>query len=586
MGVLAPATASVRPAVTAPHLLLVAAIMTCALAIGAWLVVLAYTGDVMEPRGLRAALACWLTLPYVLAGVVAWRRRPDSRLGPLMVTAGFVTALTFFNWSDDDLAFTLGLLFQFLPPALYLHLFLSFPDGRLHTRFERGVVVAAYVVACLKLPRLLLGEDGDRSLLAAADAPDAVMQLRNVQLAAMSVLLLTGTVLLVRRRLRAGRPVRRWLGHLVDAFAVALPMISLLYLVQLLGWTGALEPVRQATFAMIGLAPMVFLAGMLDARLGRASVAQLVVDLGVKPNPTELQAAVIRALRDPSARLAYWLPEYEAFADVDGRPVPPGSWAELSATPVVRDETLVARLHHDPALDEEPQLLTSVAAAVGMSIQNARLQVELRARLEDLRDSRSRILAAEQHERRRLERDLHDGAQQRLVGLSLELGELAARPGLDPAVRDAVRTAVDEVTASLADLRDLAHGIHPAVLSDHGLSVAVETLATRSAVPVRLVAVPAERLPVPVELAAFYVVSEALTNVARHAAGSVAAVAVRRRPGFVVVDVTDDGVGGATADAGTGLRGLADRVEALGGTLQLWSPAGVGTHVRADIPCA
>jgi signal transduction histidine kinase len=240
---------------------------------------------------------------------------------------------------------------------------------------------------------------------------------------------------------------------------------------------------------------------------------------------------------------------------------------------------------HDSALDDEPRLLASVAAAVGMTIENAQLQVELRARLEELRGSRARILQAEQSERRRLERNLHDGVQQRLIALSMELGELRDRLDGDAELRTRIDTARQELTASLAELRDLARGIHPAAVSDHGLAVALESVATRATVPVQMIGATQDRMPEPVELAAYYIVCEALANVARHAGASLAVVELERSATSLIVEVRDDGIGGASADTGSGLRGLADRVEALGGRLQVWSPRERGTRLRAEIPC-
>jgi signal transduction histidine kinase len=205
--------------------------------------------------------------------------------------------------------------------------------------------------------------------------------------------------------------------------------------------------------------------------------------------------------------------------------------------------------------------------------------------LEELRGSRIRILQAEQNERRRLERDLHDGAQQRLVALSLELGKLGFQLAEDPELRARVDAAGSEVAATLTELRDLAHGLHPAAVSDHGLAVALESLATHATVPVQVIGAPVVRLPEPVELAAFYLVCEGLANVAKHARASSAVVELTREPTNLVIEITDDGRGGATTEHGAGLRGLADRVEALGGRLQVWSPLGQGTRVRAEIPC-
>jgi signal transduction histidine kinase len=246
----------------------------------------------------------------------------------------------------------------------------------------------------------------------------------------------------------------------------------------------------------------------------------------------------------------------------------------------------VAALLHDPALDDEPELLSAVTAAARIALDNARLHVELRARLEELRASRARIIDAGQRERQRLERNLHDGAQQRLIALSLELSVLEDRLEQDPEARERLRLARREIATSLDELRDVARGIHPAVVSGHGLEIALEQLAARAPVPIRLVVELEGRLPERLEVAAFYLVSESLANIGKHASATTATVEVGRSNGVVVVEVVDDGIGGADTELGSGLRGLADRVEALEGRLRIWSPSGVGTRLRAEIPCA
>jgi signal transduction histidine kinase len=539
----------------------------------------------MPQPGLHAALAYWMTVPYIVAGLIAWRRRPDSRLGVLMVAAGFVSFLSFLYWANNDVLFTIGVATQLLPPVLFLHVFLAFPSGRLESRPERVVVAAAYGAAALTLPALALAQESPRNVVALVAAPAIADAVQRAQLVIMSGLSLAGIVVLVQRRRRGGRTIRHALGLLIDAFSLALLMIALLLLAVFFQWTVIQETVRLTTFAVIGIAPIVFLVGLLASQLGRASVADLFVDLGVNPGPAELQHAVARALRDPSATLAYRVEEFDAYANIDGLEVDVEPAPGRSATPIVRDGTPVAMLLHDAALDDEPELLSSVAAAIGMTIHNAQLQVELRARLEELRGSRARILQAERLERRRLERDLHDGAQQRLVAVALELGKMAEHVA-DAELRRRIDDARDEVSASLADLRDLAHGIHPAMVSDHGLMVALESLATNATVPVRIDGAVDGRLPEPVELAAFFTVSEALANIAKHANASAADITLERGPVMLCVEVADDGVGGATTDHGTGLRGLADRMEALGGRLQVWSGPDRGTRLRAEIPCA
>jgi signal transduction histidine kinase len=226
-----------------------------------------------------------------------------------------------------------------------------------------------------------------------------------------------------------------------------------------------------------------------------------------------------------------------------------------------------------------------VTAAAGLALENARLHAELRARLEELRGSRARVIEAGQKERQRLERNLHDGAQQRLIALSLQLGVLDEQLD-DPEARRRIGQARREIATSLEELREIAQGIHPAVVSGHGLEVALEQLAARAPVAVRLSVEIDGRLPEPLEVAAYYLVSESLANIGKYALASCATVEVRRQNGQVVVEVRDDGIGGADTERGSGLRGLADRVEALEGRLRIWSPSGGGTRVRAEIPCA
>jgi signal transduction histidine kinase len=587
MGITVPQTSVVGPsppARTPDHWLVLLVSVGGALASAA-LIFLATTSESLQQRSVSAALGIWLTVPYIAAGLIAWRRRPEGRLGPLMVAAGFVIWANFLAWSSNSLLYTLGAADQFLVPAVLLHLFLSFPNGQLRSRLDRAIVTAGYGAVALTLARMVLGEGGERDLLALFDNPDLVTSLRAVQLALVSAVLLMGTVSLVLHRHREP-PLRTPVSFFAYACSLGLAMIAVLYLVQLLAWTSVLGSIRYITFAIIGLAPIVFLVAILHERLGRASVGELVEALGVNHGPAGLQEAVARALRDPSVRLAYWLPEFDSYADVDGRKIELESSPGRSSTPVKRDEQTVAILLHDSALEDEPRLLAAVVSAIGMTIENAQMQVELRARLEELRGSRARILEAEQSERRRLERDLHDGAQQRLIALTLELGELGDRLDGDSEIRTRIDSARQEVTASLAELRDLAHGIHPAAVSDHGLAVALESVATRANVPVEVIGATSDRMPEPVELAAFFIVCEALTNVARHAEATSAVVELERSQGVLIVEVRDDGIGGASADSGSGLRGLADRVEALGGRLQVWSPVGRGTRLRAEIPCA
>jgi signal transduction histidine kinase len=570
----------------APESPLLWAVALAGCAAAAVSVELALVSDHLEEPGLRAALLDWITLPYILAGLVAWWRRPDSRFGPLMVAAGFAMFVSSLQWANAPVPYTAGLAFDLLPVVLFLHLFLAFPDGRLESRPERAVVAAAYgATVGLQFAKMLLGGGDPDNLLAVVAEPVAAGTVEDVQLIALAALSLAGIALLGVRRRRSGRPLRLSVSLLVDAFALGLVAIAALMLAGAFELP-AFETIRRITFGIVGLAPVAFLIGLMDARLARSGVGDLVVELRADPPPDALRDALARALRDESLTLAYWLPEFESWADLDGRAmVLPGPDSGVTTTVIDRDGAPIAALLHHPSVDDEPELLDAVSAAAGIALENGRLHAELQARLEELRGSRGRVIEAGQRERERLERDLHDGAQQRLISLSLDLRLLEARLGDDPDARASLDQARQEIARSLEELRAVARGIHPAVVTGHGLAVAVESLAASAPVPVRLTVAVDGRLHERLEVAAYYVICESLANIGKHARATSATVDVARRNGDLVIEIVDDGVGGADSERGTGLRGLADRVEALGGRLRVWTPRGGGTRVRAEMPC-
>jgi signal transduction histidine kinase len=550
-------------------------------------VFMALASDHLREAGLQAALLDWITLPFILAGVIAWSQRPDSRFGPLMVAGGFAMFLSSLQWSNADVPYTLGLAFDLLPVAIFLHVFLAFPGGRLERGRERAVVAASYAAAIgLQLVKMLLGGAPASNVLVLADESGVAQTVEDVELVALSVLSLAGIGLLAGRRRRSVRPLRRSLALLVDSFALCLVMIAALLLAGAFAWP-SFPTIQRITFAVIGLAPVAFLMGLLNARLSRSALGDLLLQLRADPAPADLRGALADALRDPSLTLAYWLPEFGSWADVNGQAAElPEPGSGRTATLIERDGAPMAALIHDPSLGDEPQLLNAVSAAAAIALEKGRLQTELRARLEELRGSRRRVIEAGQEERQRLERDLHDGAQQRLIALSLELGMLEQRLRADSEARSRLDRARREIALSLEELRHVARGIHPAVVSGHGLAVALESLAARAPVPVRLTVDLDGRVPDRLEMAAYYVVCESLTNIAKHAHATSASVDVAQAQGQVVVEVIDDGVGDADTERGSGLRGLADRVEALGGRLRVWTPRGGGTLVRAEMPCA
>ena len=579
------------PVPFAPAARLSSAIAAAGIAAAATSFTLAAPGDgvgveIGEPLVI-GALAALVTLSYVLCGLFAWRRRPESRFGPLMIAAGFVNFASTLVWSTSDVPHTIGQTIDLVPPVLFLHVFLAFPDGRLKTPFVRVLVATTYVTAIvLEVLRMYFGEFGPHNLLQGTVNPTADVVIRHVQLTAVSVGCLAGVGVLATRRWSAGRPLRRWLGLLIDAFGIALVMIAFLFISAAYGGPWVAQ-IRWASFVTLALAPAVFLTGLVHARLARSSVGDLIVALQRDLSPAALRDALAQALRDPSLGLAYWLPAYGTYADVEGRRIELDSLESDRATTLIDAEGgHVAALLHDPSLHDEPELLHAVTAAAAIAVEQGRLQAELRARLEELRGSRARLIDAGQRERQRLERNLHDGAQQRLIALSLELSLLKQRLADNPEATSRLDRATHEIALSLAELRDVAHGLHPAVLSGHGLQVALESIVARMPVPVRLTFSLEERLHERLEVVAYYVVSESLVNIAKHACATRATVAVAREDGRMVVEVVDDGIGGADTERGSGIRGLADRVEAVGGRLRVWTPHGGGTRVKADVPCA
>ena len=298
-----------------------------------------------------------------------------------------------------------------------------------------------------------------------------------------------------------------------------------------------------------------------------------------------VREALVASIGDTTLSLAYWLPDREAFVDEHGLPVDlPGSDSGRAWTAVELEGRRVAAIIHDADLDAGPELVQAAAAGAVLALDNERLKADLRARVEELRASRTRIVEASIEARRNLERDLHDGAQQQLVALSLDLQRLRSGVSADPELLPIIDGSIEKLSVALSELRELARGIHPAILTQRGLAPALSALIERTPVPVDCDVELNERVTPAAEAAAYFVAAEALTNVAKYADAKRVSLRVTRDQESVTLEVEDDGVGGADPALGSGLRGLADRVAALDGTLTVTSPAGRGTRVVARIP--
>jgi signal transduction histidine kinase len=276
------------------------------------------------------------------------------------------------------------------------------------------------------------------------------------------------------------------------------------------------------------------------------------------------------------------------YVDEAGQPVDVhDAGIDRAVTLIKSDTEPIAALVHDAALLEDPGLVNGLAAAVRLTIDNEQLQRRIKAQLDDVAKNRARLLAEADAQRRRIERDLHDGAQQRLIGvtLGLKLAEGQVGRQTEEETRQALAQAVEDLGEAVRELRDLARGIHPAVLSESGLAAALESLADRSPIPVAFRVDVLPDLPDVIAASAYFAVAEALTNVTKHSGALSAGLVAGTSSGKVHITVTDDGAGGASLDGGTGLRGVADRLHAVGGSLRLLSPVGRGTRVEIELPC-
>jgi signal transduction histidine kinase len=531
---------------------------------------------------------------FIGTGLLAWLRQPDNRFGALMVALGYAYCLSGLIVSTESWSFIFGLHLIPLPYAILLHILVAFPTGRLQSAADRALVYAAYLVATVVWWALMLFEDtGALGLppnhLLLADERDLFETLANVRLGIVVALIGLAAVAIARRWQGASRAQRRALAPVYASGGLVLALYAIWSITGIAGADHDVqENLERARVVALALVPFAFMAGLLRSRVaGAAAVSALVASLGdAGQRRGRLREALSDALGDPSLELAFWLPERGGWVDEAGAPVAlPGAGSSRTATTIEHEGRPLATIVHDVSLAEQADLVRAVGGAASLALENERLDAELRANLHELRASRARIVESADAARRRIERDLHDGAQQQLVAILLALRMARARLDDDPrAAAEMIDGSVRDLADAIANLRELARGIHPAVLTDRGLGPAVGALASRLTLPVEIGAMPAERLPEKVEVAAYFVVAEALTNVARYAAATHARIDVTRDDGHVTVAIADDGVGGADPAKGSGLRGLADRVAALDGRLEVDSEDGRGTTLRAVIP--
>ncbi len=551
------------------------------------------------------AVTGWI---LVAAGLVTWSRRPGSRTGPWLVIAGYL-------WYVGDLYFVLPTVS--IVPLLSFGLrggydillaaaLLSFPGGRLTNRLHRAAVAAlalaygtrAIVFLAIAIPGRWYPDNG---------TPNPFLIVHDRALAAnlnLDLNLLQGAAILAVGLLA----VARWRSDAVATRRVLLPVVAggiawavMSFLIDLGAWLQGnfhlqLLPWANADWWPIpeylirgGAAPVGFLVGALMLQTARSAVVELVTGFEQHPLRAQLQPALRRALGDPGLRVLYPAEGGAGWADEAGiLTAMPDLAARSTSTPILSGGRTLAMILHDASLLEDPGLISAITATVRLAIDNEQLTLALEAQLEETRASRTRIVDAADAERQRIERDLHDGAQQRLVSLAISLRMLGDSLGDDAPkeIRDELSAAEIELRGAIDELRALAHGLDPVILRESGLGPAVTALAERCPTPTSVELNLNGRLARLVEATAYFVVAEGLANVTKHAQARHVTIRLLADGGRLLVEVEDDGRGGAQTTLGSGLRGLADRVAAAGGRFDVTSLPDAGTRLVADLPTA
>jgi len=529
-------------------------------------------------------------------------RRPANRSGYLLAAAG--VSWFFVEWNNPGIgspvAFTFGLVVWALAPPVVAHAVLAYPSGRPLPAPGRAALLAAYVGAGLVLgllPALVFDPKRQAcsqcpvNLLSVTSSQDAVRVLTAWGVRLGLVWPVALAVVAVWQFTRSSAAVRWMAAPVVLGGVVYLLLVWADFVHSLPRGQLGNDEFERALWLGQAIALCTIAFGVtwswLRARRTRSALASIVVDLGHSPPPGGLREALASTLGDPALEVAYPLADPGRYIDADGVALNPAVRDGRTVTPLARGGTTVALLLHRPGLLDNPELVQEVAAAARIALENERLQAVVRAQLEDLRASRARVVAAGDAERRRLERDLHDGAQQRLVSLSLALRLARIQLGADedPDLICGMDRAGQEIGAAIEELRELAHGIYPAVLTDEGLAAAVEALCERAVIPVRVVAVPEGRFPPPVEAAAYFLVAEACGKIAASTGASSVSVEVKQEEGRLLVEVTGEEAGKPGPGLEAKVTDLSDRVGALDGCLRIVQLPGRGLAIHGEIPC-
>jgi signal transduction histidine kinase len=530
---------------------------------------------------------------FIGSGAVAWWRRPANRTGPLLVLVGYLWFVPTLSYVPNNVPWTISQVWATLYQPVLGYVALAYPTGRLLTRWDRRVIALAVGWNLINNPVQLFFGDfdecscGRRNLLLIRNEPSLEHAL-GIASSVISVPIIFLVAAFIVRRWWMSTKTARWvMGPALWGVAGAAIALAGREVADIVNLTGTADEVMyDVTGVGLIVFPVTLLMGVLRTRLSYSGVARLVRELAGPLEPGDVRQALSNTLKDPNLELYYWSATAGGYVDVDGVPGGPDAKSDRLVRVIEWDARPLAAIVTDPVLTDDANFVDAVIGAARLALQNEALQAEVRAQLAQLRGAAVRIVEAGETERRRIERNLHDGAQQRLLALSLSLASTRQRMGEsdDEGVRDVLTRAGEQLQEAITELRELARGIHPILLTQEGLGPSLQGLAERASVPVDLRCV-MERFPEAVEATAYFVAAEALTNAMRHARTAQVWVDIDRRDGQLIVSVRDAGVGTADISRGGGLRGLADRVAAIGGSLSIESRPGVGTTVIARLPC-
>lgn len=512
-------------------------------------------------------------------------------MGALILFGGFAVFLGGMGNSDLPVFVAASTIGATLILAVIVHMLHAFPSGRLRGRLSRVTVFAAYLNSLiLQAPGYLFRIDPNVPFLALAEAPSVVALVRMLQVWAGTGVMVATAYVLMRRLLRAGGEQRRVLVPLYayGAFAALFVPLSTQVLSPLLGL--GMDTRAALQLIVMGGIPLAFGHGILLGGFAKTGeLEELGSWLGASGGTrSALAAALARALGDPTATLSFWLPRHGVFVDEDGSPAPSvAQGTNRGQEEIVLGGRRVGAIVYDKTVIDEPALVQAAGQVVAIAVDRERLTVELRESYGALQRSRERLVDAADRERRRIARDLHDGLQMQLVLLALEAQQLAKSVGSDAASAGQATHLRRGIDSAAAELRALVQAVMPAALIERGLAAAAEDLADRMPIPTTLeLKLDGGILTSAVEHTAYFVLAEALTNALKHSQASRVRVRLAAEDGWLHLEVHDDGKGGADLHSGTGLRGMADRVDVLGGFLELAGVPGEGTLIRVELPCA